>query len=348
MLLPFLSILYLGVCNALATQPRNHTFAHRSDVNQIRLPCAPCAFADTACSQDRKPNAYLVYIPRLPRTTKAESNVMRQTVDFTMTNGTLVANDIPIFPSTSTDMQLPATRHWSSKTSKETEDVRLTYALHTQRVPPRAQGKLYRFTMDLLDNQGRPATTDLVGLTLVRNAEERLLLSNIRVEPAVHHIQRWKLKYWKTQVGGYMVTVKEAVRSRLHGESNSSDKLLIIDGHRHSTEAEQNLDSTTPKVPSDDDSHFQILSLYQFTHYPSQHGSSSRHFLHLLRPIIMPALLGIMAGFVACVIGFLVGQIGASIYFHVQSKKQAGSAVSAADVEEGFVSEKQRLLEMYE
>ncbi|ODM22476.1 hypothetical protein SI65_00064 [Aspergillus cristatus] len=264
-----------------------------------------------------------------------------------MTNGTLVANDIPVFPST--DMQLPATRHWSSKTSKETEDVHLTYALHTQRVPPRAQGKLYRFTMNLLDSQGRPATTDLVSLTLVRNAEERLLLSSIRVEPAVHHTQRWKLKYWKTQVGGYMVTVKEAVKSRLHGASNSSDKLLIIDGHRHSTESEQDLDSsTTPRIPSDDKSHFQILSFYQFTHYPSHHSSSNRHFLRLVRPIIMPALLGIMAGFVACVIGFLVGRIGASIYFHVRGKKQAGSAVSAADVEEGFVSEKQRLLEMYE
>ena len=273
---------------------------------------------------------------------------MRQTLDFTMTNGTLVANDIPIFPSTSTDMQLPATRHWSSKTSKETEDVRSTYALHTQRVPPRAQGKLYRFTMNLLDNQGRPATTDLVSLTLVRNAEERLLLSSIRVEPAVHHTQRWKLKYWKTQVGGYMVTIKEAVKSRLHGESNSSDKLLIIDGHRHSTESEQDLDSTTPKIPSDDDSHFQILSFYQFTHYPSQHSSSNHHFLRLVRPIIMPVLLGIMAGFVACVIGFLVGRIGASIYFHVRGKKQVGSAISAADIEEGFVSEKQGLLEMYE
>lgn len=263
-----------------------------------------------------------------------------------MTNGTLVANDIPIFPSTSMDMQLPATRHWSSRTSKETEEVHLTYALHTQRVPPRAQGKLYRFTINLLDSQGRPATTDLVSLTLVRNAEERLVLSSIRVEPAVHHAQHWKLKYWKTQVGGYMVTVKEAVKNRLHGESKSSDKLLIIDGHRHSTESEQGLDST-PKIPSDDDSHFQILSLYQFTYYPSQHNSSNRHFLRLVRPIIMPALLGIMAGFVACVIGFLVGRIGASIYFHVRGKKQTGSA-SAADVEEGFVSEKQRLLEMYE
>ena len=246
-------------------------------------------------------------------------------------------------------MQIPATRYWSSKTSKETEDVHLTYALHTQRVAPRAQGKLYRFTLNLLDSQGRPATTDLVSLTLVRNAEERLLLSSIKVEPVGHRTRRWKLKYWKTQVGGYMVTVKEAVKSRLHGASNSTDKLLIIDGHHHSTESEQDLDSsTTPQILSDDNSHFQILSFYQFTHYPSHHSSSNRHFLHLVRPIIMPALLGILAGFVACVIGFLVGRIGVSIYFHVQGRKQEGSAVSAADVEEGFISEKQKLLEMYE
>lgn len=77
MLLRFLSLIYLGACTALATQPRNDTLAHRSDVNRIRLPCAPCAFADTTCSQDRKPNAYLVCLPHLPRTTKTETNVMR-------------------------------------------------------------------------------------------------------------------------------------------------------------------------------------------------------------------------------------------------------------------------------
>lgn len=266
-----------------------------------------------------------------------------------MENGALIANNIPIFPSTlSTDMHLPALRHWSSKASRETENVHLTYALHTQRVPPRAQGKLYRFTMDLFDQQNRPATTDTVSLTLVRNAEEKLLLSSIRVEPAVHHAQRWKLKYWKTQVGGYMVTVKEAVKSRLQGES-SMDKVLILDGNRGSSAQAQDLDSNTEpsiRIPSEDGSRFQILSFYQFTHYPSHHAGNQRHFLRLVRPIILPALLGIMAGLVACVIGFLVGRIGASVYFHMQGQRQTGSV--SLDVEEGFVSEKQRLLEMYE
>ena len=77
MLLRFLSVLYLGACTALATQPQNDSLAHRSDINEIRLPCAPCAFADPTCSRDRKPNAFLVYsMPHMSKSNQ-ETNVIR-------------------------------------------------------------------------------------------------------------------------------------------------------------------------------------------------------------------------------------------------------------------------------
>lgn len=248
-------------------------------------------------------------------------------------------------------MQFPAIRHWDSSTSREIQHVVLAYVLDAKQFPSHASSAsdVFRLSMSLLDLHGRPATTDWVTVGLVRNAEEKLLISNVQTQPARthHHGKTWNVKFWKTQVGEYLVTVKEAVRNRLSiSDSQASipnaDRLLLNSNHHPSSKSEQDLDSSSvsPTTPSEEtNSPFQILSFYQYTHYPPHRSSNHRHFLRMVRPIILPALLGIRSGFVACVIGFLLGRIIASVYLRTQKRKMGVSG----EVEEG-VWEKERLI----
>lgn len=342
MLLRFLAVtaMCLGA-SALPNTPDSHV---------IRLPCAPCSFADLTCSQDKKPNAYLV---RKPRPLPFMLLLTIQTIEFAMENGTLFANHQSIFP-VSTPMQFPAVRHWGSKTSSETEDVVLEYAMNVQQFPPHVDavlGDVYRLSMRLLDLHGRPATPNLVTIGIVRNAEAKLLISHIQLESesAAAAAQRhgslrggyksWKMKYWKTQLGAYFVTVKEAVKGSLPNSSFKSRPAgsdVILDNHHKS---EQELDSKP------DHTRFGILSFYQFN-YASPHDGH-RHFFRLVRPIILPAFLGILAGFVACVIGFGLGRIVASVYFHAQGQRDPVESEEDEEDEEEQVSEKQRLMAIF-
>ena len=274
-----------------------------------------------------------------------------QTIEFAMENGTLFANHKAIFP-VSTPMQFPAVRHWGSKTSSETEDVVLEYAMNVQQFPPHVDavvGDVYRLSMRLLDLHGRPATANQVTIGIVRNAEAKLLISHIQLESEAAATQRhgslrggykaWKMKHWKTQLGAYMVTVKEAVKNRLPASSRPAGSDVILDDHHKS---EQDLDSS-----QSDHTRFRILSFYQFS-YVSPHDGH-RHFFRLVRPIILPAFLGIMAGFVACVIGFGLGRIVASMYIHAQGQKDQLDSEEEEEEEQerGEVSEKQRLMAVF-
>lgn len=243
-------------------------------------------------------------------------------------------------------MQFPAIRHWDFSTGRGMQHVVLAYALEAKRFPSRASAErdVFRLSMSLLDLHGRQTATDRVTVGLVRNAEGKLLISNVQTQPARthHHGKTWKVKFWKTQVGEYLVAVKEAVRNRL----SSSDGQASGTNHP-SSKSEQDPDSSSSvsyTTPSEETNlPFQILSFYQYTHYPPHRSSNHRHFLRLVRPIILPALLGILAGFVACVIGFLLGRAIASVYLRTQKRKMG----VFGEVEEN-VSEKERSMEVLE
>lgn len=337
---------FLAVTGAICLNSWAVALPNTPDSHAIRLPCAPCSFADLTCSQDNKPNAYLVRQPQPLHSCLRKLTETIQTVEFAMKNGTLFANHQSIFPI-SMPMQFPAVRHWGSKTSSETEDVVLEYAMNVQQFPPHVDavvGDVYRLSMRLLDLHGRPATPNIVTIGIVRNVEAKLLISHIQLESdaaAQRHgshrggYKSWKMmKYWKSQLGAYMVTVKEAVKNRLPASSRPAGSDVILDDHHKS---EQDLDSKP-------DTRFRILSFYQFN-YASPHDGH-RHFFRLVRPIILPAFLGIMAGFAACVIGFGLGRIVASVYFRAQG--QGDQTINdSEEEEEEEVSEKQRLMAIF-
>ena len=323
---------FLAVTGAICLNSWAVALPNTPDSHAIRLPCAPCSFADLTCSQDNKPNAYLVRQPQPLHSCLRKLTETIQTVKFAMKNGTLFANHQSIFPI-SMPMQFPAVRHWGSKTSSETEDVVLEYAMNVQQFPPHVDavvGDVYRLSMRLLDLHGRPATPNIVTIGIVRNVEAKLLISHIQLESdaaAQRHgshrggYKSWKMmKYWKSQLGAYMVTVKEAVKNRLPASSRPAGSDVILDDHHKS---EQDLDSKP-------DTRFRILSFYQFN-YASPHDGH-RHFFRLVRPIILPAFLGIMAGFAACVIGFGLGRIVASVYFRAQG--QGDQTINDSEEEE--------------
>ena len=55
---------FLAVTGAICLNAWAVALPNTSDSHAIRLPCAPCSFADLNCSQDNKRNAYLVCQPQ--------------------------------------------------------------------------------------------------------------------------------------------------------------------------------------------------------------------------------------------------------------------------------------------
>lgn len=73
--------------------------------------------------------------------------------------------------------------------------------------------------------------------------------------------------------------------------------------------------------------------------------------MRLVRPVILPALLGVAAGLCACLVGFVVGKVMISLCrcWYLRSgrgiayREVPGITIDSVELEDGFVSEKESL-----
>ncbi|RAL12531.1 uncharacterized protein BO97DRAFT_424615 [Aspergillus homomorphus CBS 101889] len=328
MLLHYLSVtgaLCLSSCAAAAAAvPYSYISSPRSaSAHQINLPAVPCAFSDSSCNEALDPLAHL-------------------TIDFSTQNGILLANKQPIFPA-SVPMQFSVDRKWDANK----QSVSVAYALDVRPLPshPGAPvGDIYHLKLRLFDLHGRPVTDHAVAIGLVRDTVGNLQITVIDPNSSREHghgNKIWRMKEWKSQVESYVQNAKEAVTDCLKTTPFSH-------GHH---EHEQDDPHHAP-APAAQPSHETAAS----TKYPpvfrtSQNGQflwtgRERGVMRQIRAIIFPALLGVLAGGVACVIGYLLGRMIISVYFWAQGGRQ--SQVPSITIEDGeYLSEKEALMELY-
>lgn len=107
-------------------------------------------------------------------------------------------------------------------------------------------------------------------------------ISTIRLDP------RRGASHWHAQIYSYVSAVKS--RLSLSAEKDKSSAYYLSPSHSR----------TNSNI------------------YPS----SNRAFLHHLRPVILPALLGVLACLIACGIGFVLGRVLAVAYLYFQAGEQ--------------------------
>ncbi|PWY94631.1 hypothetical protein BO94DRAFT_621095 [Aspergillus sclerotioniger CBS 115572] len=291
--------------------------------HQINLPAVPCAFSDSSCSEALDPISHL-------------------TIDFSTQNGSLLANKQSIFPA-SVPMQFTADRKWDNSI----QPVQVTFSLDVRPLPIRpgaGLGEVYYMKLRLFDQHGRPATQNTVAISLLSDAHGNLQLAMIDPNGSReygHGNRVWQMKAWKAQLETYYHSAKEAVKSCIKpGHS-------IAEEHEHHYEHEHKQPSHT----SDSHDHRHPSTKYPPVFKNGQSGGffwagSEQSIMKIARPVILPALMGILAGGVACVIGFLLGRLVISIYLCAASRRE--QRIPIIHIEDGEIfSEKDALLEHY-
>ncbi|PYI00089.1 hypothetical protein BO71DRAFT_367647 [Aspergillus ellipticus CBS 707.79] len=315
MLLRFLSVtgaLCINSCAAAAVpSPQFRATAHS---HQINLPAVPCAFSDSSCSESLDPLSHL-------------------TIDFSTQDGILMANKQAIFPA-AVPMQFSADRKWD----EGIQGVQVAYSLDVRPLPARpgaGLGDIYYLKLRLFDLHGRPATQNSIAIGLVSDADGRLQLTVIDPNGSReygHGNKLWQMKAWKSQLESYYQTAKDAVKN------------CIKTGH---SQHEHIHNGPPPAKPQE---HHHSSTKYPPIFKTSQNGqflwTGRESVMKFARPVILPALMGILAGGVACVLGFLLGRFIISIYLCAVSRRQ--QQIPIIQIEDGEpTSEKEALLQQY-
>lgn len=240
-------------------------------------------------------------------------------------------------------MQFTADRKWESFV----QPVQVSYALDVRPLPARpgaGLGDIYYLKLRLFDQHGQPATQNTIAISLIRDPQGGLQLAMIDPNGSRdygHGNRVWQMKAWKEQLETYYNTAKEAVKNCVKPEYPKHEHEHEHEhAHEHPHKTAGSSDSRPHRRPSSN------------KYYPS---SQSGHFfwtgreqsiMKIARPVILPALMGIMAGGVACVVGFLLGRLIISIYLCAANRQQQN--IPIIQIEDGEpISEKEALFEPY-
>ncbi|KAL4798387.1 hypothetical protein BDV19DRAFT_356923 [Aspergillus venezuelensis] len=246
-------------------------------------------------------------------------------VTFSTENDTLLANKEIIFPA-----YMPMEFSAERKGDLTPESIHVAYAIDVQPLPHQPDmmlSDLYRLTITLMDLQGRIATASPVSIGMLRDNEGNLQI--IQVEESSyrrfhHHLPQpeetdkggswWEVKKWRS-------IYLNLLREKSYPWGCSSDH------------------------PSAYDNGCVECSHHHHHQSPSEWGHD-RHYMKHLRPVLVPAMMGMAAGVVACVLGFIIGKIIVAVYCLLDERVRAEEDYERGveDVSFSAHDEKQRLM----
>lgn len=200
----------------------------------------------------------------------------------------------------------------------EEEDIKMSYSITARPIPSGENGsrsEILRIHVELLDNEGRPVTPNAVALDLLDHPDGTHRITRVRLESSRGQVKPrpWQMKYWKSQVDSlFNQKDKPTLSSTTNSQSKPKPALAKPTSGKEDPESES--DSTdsvgyifspyfspsTWIVPSEKGHH---------GHRRPHHHHKDDSFLRLIRPVILPAMLGIGAGLVACLFGFCAGHL---------------------------------------
>lgn len=266
---------------------------------------------------------HLPYLPSLVPENPVETYL---SLKWAIQNGSLYANNDRVFPP-AMSMQLHAPLYESHRNIPlEQEDIKMSYSITARPIPSGENGsrsEILRIHVELLDNEGRPVTPNAVALDLLDHPDGTHRITRVRLESTRAEVKPkpWQMTYWKSQVDSlFNQKDKPTLSSTTNSQSKPKPTLAKSkpgkEESKSKSESESESDSTdsvgyifspyfspsTWIVPSEKGHHGK-----SHTHHHHHHKDDS--FLRLIRPVILPAMLGIGAGLVACLFGFCAGHL---------------------------------------
>ncbi|KAL4963009.1 uncharacterized protein BDV14DRAFT_95507 [Aspergillus stella-maris] len=309
MIRPFLSLtaVFLGALTVSAEDPDIYTLFPRSTISKPYTLNLPVA----GCAF-----TYTECVENIPPSSIS--------VTFSTENDTLLANKEIIFPA-----YMPMEFSAERKSDLTPESIHVAYAIDVQPLPHQPDtmlSDLYRLTITLMDLQGRIATKSPVSIGMLRDNEGNLQI--IQVEESSyqrfhHHLPQaeetekggswWEVKQWRSL---YL----DLLREKSYSWDCPSD--------RHSAYANDRVECS-----------------HHHHQTPSDWGRD-RHYMKHLRPVLVPAMMGMAAGVVACVLGFIIGKIIVAVYclLHERERGEEDYERGVEDVSFSSWAEKQRLM----
>ncbi|KAJ5179459.1 hypothetical protein N7492_002669 [Penicillium capsulatum] len=247
-----------------------------------------------------------IHLPYFPQ---VEENAVDSYLSLTwqMANGSLYANGDPVFPP-SASMQLHAPRYESARdTPMGEKDVQLSYYLQVRPLSTDEVGattNIVRVSMELLDLNGKTVTDNTVNIDMLVHPDHSHHLTRIRVDPATG------------------LADPDPDTSRVYKHSPFWAPF-----------------SRPPPPPHDRHGPHR-------PHHP-HHGPHDHHrphtFVGLMGPVVLPAMMGAVAGLAACVFGYTMGHCILSLWRQFGGSKTSESS-KMNDVENGTAVDKSNLL----
>lgn len=310
-------------------------------------------------------SAHEVHLPYLPSLEPENPTNTYLSIKWTIKDGSLYANNDQIFPPVMS-MQMHAPLYDSDhKVALEEEDIHLYYSLNARPIPASDIGALHdilRINVELIDKEGRPVTPHAVAVDLLDSPDGTHRITRIRLDSprSLRRPKPWQMKFWKTQVNTLLNHHQPELSSSSTSSPQSSTPKLQSTQNKGTTKSSSNHQPESTSTPENESQVGYMFSPYGSTYIVSNNGGHHRghhhphhhhgqdSFMRLVRPVILPAMMGIGAGLLACLVGFCVGHLVISLAtrlgFYKRGSQNRDSRSSLACLEEGNHSEKAHLM----
>ncbi|KAL5002246.1 hypothetical protein BDV10DRAFT_157439 [Aspergillus recurvatus] len=287
------------------------------------LTSATCAFALSDCVEESQSSSFL-------------------TITFTLSNASLLANNVTIFPR-SLPMHFQAERHWDSgsRSRSDRKTVTVAYEMDTQSIPqlhelgatPDESGsEIHRLKLSLFDLQGRPATERPVYVSVflvrarARPTDDRGpetdtwtgtgsgTLEVIQVEETVHPVYHHHLhtSQNRNSDGKWSWWRTEGWKSYSISHNREAPRI------KAQTEAEA---ETAPSLHPHSGSAAEIAGKEK----GQTNWIGNRHSWRFTKPVFVPGFLELAIAVLSSVLGYLVGNAIVVVYEYVCERNAACS-----------------------
>ncbi|KAL2864228.1 uncharacterized protein BJX67DRAFT_383895 [Aspergillus lucknowensis] len=250
----------------------------------VNLSCAECAFSYSDCSKNIYSRSYLE-------------------ITFSTKDSSLLANNVVVFPSP-IPMQFHAKRYWNSGV----ENVSLAYTPELQSLSRQSGtgvGDVYRLKLSLVDPEGRRATEGPICLSILQHADGKLQI--VGIKESSHHGHHQPVSQDLDEKDNWSWRLIKSLKSYfLHLDKISKTKLCVSD---YLFDIQGNVTDVNTVSPCRGQG-----SLADWT--------GDRHYMRLIRPVLVPGVLGLAAGILASVLAVFVKRLLVTAYYCSRRKTQ--------------------------
>ncbi|KAJ5145769.1 uncharacterized protein N7515_000333 [Penicillium bovifimosum] len=288
----------------------------------IELPCTDCPFRETneggvVSWMDGKPSSL--------------------TLHFSVADNNLLVNGRQIFPPA---QPLPILAVQHNEDGEVSTPMPVGYALEIMPVAGSSDDLGYelldiRFTV--LDLETHPVPVDTVAIVVLQDPNGGLFITRTEIEktPSASDHSSWK------ECHGNAKCLQEFFATRIQGLlAGAKDRVMALAKSRSKTCHGQHKGNRPIHPDSHGPHHHAFGSAHPHQHH--QYNSAfARTFSRIVHFIVVPAVLGVLAGLTASAVGMLVGQ---AVIFFWQRHRGVESAEHTAAWENGDACEKQGLM----